>query len=174
MTCLYEASGDGFEQSAFRFWTKSRAIFAFCILFWTNCLSCIDQSWSFVTPPKLSQPKGKFVQHSLIIILKQLLSLLTGHKAATARWKDIPDKGPSKQNNTERWGRKRKEKNVWDFKLRKIKMQAVSFIEFAVTLCLRTQIPLMAATPCVKSLFNSTTTSSIKLHKFLCFPQTHQ
>lgn len=167
MTCLYEACGDGFEQSAFRFWTKFWAIFAFCILFRTDCLSCGDQAWRSVTPPKLPQSKEKFVQHSLIIFLKQLLSLLTGHKAATARWKDIPDKGPSKQNKTEK-------KNVWDFKHRKIKMQAVSFIEFAVTMWLRTQIPLMAATPCVKSLFNSTTTSSIELHNFFCFPQTDQ
>lgn len=51
----------------------------------------------------------------------------------------------ARQNKTKlNWTmRKKEKKNVWDFKLRKIKMQAVSFIEFAVTLRLRTQIYAM-------------------------------
>lgn len=174
MTCLYEASGDGFEQSAFRFWTNFRAVFALCILFRTDCLSCVDQAWRSVTPPKLPQSKEKVCPtFSYHIFLNNSCHCSQDIKQPLRDERIFQTK--ARQNKTklndEEEGEK---KNVWDFKLRKIKMQDVSFIEFAVTLCLRTQIPLMAATPCVKSLFISTTTSSIKLHKFLCFPQTDQ
>lgn len=112
------------------------AAFAFRMLFRRECLSCVDQSWHSVAPPKMPQSKEECVQH----LSSFPLSVLAGHKAATARWKDIPDKGPSKLNDEEerKKDRKKEEKKCLrlqaEEKKNKNKKQAVIIIQFAVRL----------------------------------------
>lgn len=138
-------SCNGTSARSFRGLTKLsdpdqfRAVFAFCTLFRRGCLSCVDQSWHSVAPPKMPQSKGECVQH----LSSFPLSVLTGHNAATARWKDIPDKGPSKQNKLndeeerkkDRQKRKRKNKCLrLQAEKKKIRSWAVIITQFAVRL----------------------------------------
>lgn len=129
-----------------------RAVFAFCILFRRGCLSCVDQSWHSVAPPKMPQSKGECVQH----LSSFPLSVLTGHNAATARWKDIPDKGPSKQNklNDEeerKKDRKKEEKQMFETSdWEKKRRSGLSLSHSLLLGCLRNQNPFNGSYPICK------------------------